>query len=90
MTENEKDIILNKRTLELINLAYPVNVEDIKEEELFVTAIIDRKEVIEKCAWLYLLMILTAIFILFFISFFIDRDSNKLIVEPFHDMMKKI
>lgn len=35
-------------------------------------------------------MILTAILILFFIAFFIDRDSNKLIVEPFNDMMNKI
>lgn len=46
MTEEEKEIILNRRTLELINLAYPVNVEDIKENELFVTAIIDRSKVI--------------------------------------------
>ena len=71
-------------------MAYPVKAEDIKEGEIFVTAIVSRRKLIEYCAWLYLLMILTAIFILFFIAFFIDRDSNKLIVEPFNDMMNKI
>ena len=73
-----------------MNIVYPVKSEDIKDGELFVTAIISRRNLISHCAWLYLLMILTAIFILFATAFFIDRDSNKLIVEPFHDMMEKI
>lgn len=73
-----------------MNIVYPVKSEDIGDGELFITAIINRRELINNCAWLYLLMIITAIFILFAIAFFIDRDSNKLIVEPFHDMMDKI
>ena len=32
-------------------------------------------------------MILVAVVILFFIAFFIDRDANKLIINPMLEMM---
>lgn len=90
INEEERSIIEGRRTLELLNIVYPSKMSEIQNGELFLTAIISRKNIIKSCAWLYFLMIITSILILFSIAFFIDRDSNKLIVEPFNDMMNKI
>ena len=83
-------VVENLRQFEYKTYCYPQNIEDVKIGEYFLTAIFDTKQISSDDAWFNFLMILMAILILFFIAFFIDRDANKLVINPMREMMEQI
>ena len=68
----------------------PKDIDELSTNTYFVISVIDIKTIARKNAGWFFLMIFISVVFLFLSTFFIDRDTNKLIIDPMQEMMKKI
>jgi class 3 adenylate cyclase len=86
----ESEIIEKYRTYEFRVYNYPEKVNELKNGDYFVTAYFDIVDVVGLNFILNILRTIFALLLCLWITFFIFRDTNKLIINPMKQMMQKI
>lgn len=87
---SEDEIIKKYRSYEFRVFQYPINVDDLSNDAYFVSAYFDITEIVNNNFMLNIFRTIFSMFILLWITFFIFRDMNKLIINPMKEMMQKI